>query len=82
MQSHTLGFGVAYAFKSSMLSFLEKSSLNLRYDSMTRNYYDCRDARFSLGSFGSLPADPLAPGAEPLYKLNANVFQLFLSVWF
>ena len=34
-----------------------------------------RDARFSLGSFGTPPADPAAPGTEPLYKLRANMYQ-------
>ena len=46
---------------------------------MTVNYDDFRDARYSFGSFGTLPDDPLAPGTEPLYKLNANIFQFYIS---
>ncbi len=49
---------------------------------MTVNYDNFRDARFSLGSFGVLPAEPFAPSTEPLYKLNANIIQFFVSAYF
>ena len=62
--------------------WLSKGSLNLRYDYMTVNYDNFRDARFSIGSFGNLPAEPLLPGTEPMYKLNANIFQFFISAYF
>jgi hypothetical protein len=72
MTSHTLGFGVAYEFSSPWLSFLERSSLNLRYDRMRFEYDDFRDAT-ATGS---------APGAEPLYSFDADVIRLYFSGWF
>ena len=72
MQSHTLGFGVAYAFKPSMLSFLEKSSLNLRYDRIRFDYDDFRDLRVT----------DVPPGTEPLYTFDADVIRFFFSGWF
>jgi hypothetical protein len=78
----TAGVSATYEFKIARFPWLAKGSLNLRYDYMTVNYDDFRDARFSLGSFGTLPDDPLAPGAEPLYKLNANILQFYISAFF
>ena len=45
--------------------------LNLRYDRMQFEYDDFRD----LTTGG-------APGAEPLYEFDANVFRFFFSGWF
>ena len=49
---------------------------------MQVNYDDFRDARYSLGSYGIPPDDPLQPGTEPLYKLNANIIQFYISAFF
>ena len=78
----TAGIGATYEFKIDRFPWLAKGSLNFRYDYMTVNYDDFRDARYSLGSFGTLPDDPLAPGTEPLYKLNANILQFYISAFF
>ena len=78
----TAGVTATYEFKIERLPWLAKGSLNLRYDYMTVNYDNFRDARFSIGRFGQLPDAPLAPGTEPLYKLNANIFQFFVSAHF
>jgi hypothetical protein len=78
----TAGITATYEFKIERFPWLSKGSLNLRYDYMTVNYDDFRDARFSIGSFGIPPADPLAPGTEPMYKLNANIFQFYISAYF
>jgi hypothetical protein len=78
----TAGVSATYEFKIQRFPWLSKGSLNLRYDYMTVNYDNFRDARFSLGSFGNLPADPLAPGTEPMYKLNANIIQFYISAFF
>ena len=40
------------------------------------------DATYSLGRFGTLPDTPLAPGTEPLYKLEANMYQFYISAFF
>ena len=49
---------------------------------MAVDYDDFCDACFSLGSFGTLPDEPFAPGTEPLYKLRANIFQFYVSAFF
>ena len=78
----TAGVQATYEFKIERFPWLAKGSLNLRYDYMTVNYDNFRDARFSLGSFGVLPDEPFAPATEPLYKLNANIIQFFVSAYF
>jgi len=78
----TAGLGATYEFKIDRFPWLAKGSLNLRYDYMTVAYDDFRDATFSVGKFGVPPDDPLAPGTEPLYKLNANILQFYISAFF
>ncbi len=78
----TAGVGTTYEFKIERFPWLTKGQINFRYDHMMVNYDDFRDARYSLGSFGTLPEDPLAPGTEPLYELRANIYQLYLSAFF
>jgi hypothetical protein len=78
----TAGLTATYEFKIERFPWLSKASLNFRYDYMTVNYDDFRDARYSIGRFGILPDPPLAPGTEPLYKLNANIFQFYVSAYF
>ena len=78
----TLGLSATYEFKIERFPWLAKGSLNLRYDHMTVNYDDFRDARFSIGSFGIPPPDPFDPGTEPLYKLEADIFQFYVSAYF
>jgi hypothetical protein len=72
MDSHTVGVGVSYEFRVPWLSFLQKSTANLKYDLIRFSYKDFRDLR----------ATGLAPGTEPLYSFDASVIQLFLSGWF
>lgn len=78
----TAGVTATYEFKLPRFPWLSKGSLNFRYDYMTVNYDNFRDATFSLGRFGAPPAKALLPGTEPLYKLNANIFQFFVSAYF
>jgi hypothetical protein len=78
----TAGIAATYEFKIDRFPWLAKGALNLRYDYMQVNYDDFRDARFSLGSFGVLPDPPLQPGTEPLYKLDANILQFYISAFF
>jgi hypothetical protein len=72
MTSHTLGFGVAWAFKPARVEFLSKASVNLRYDHMLFDYDDFRDLRVT----------GVAPGTEPLYSFGADVIRIFFSGWF
>jgi len=78
----TGGLNATYEFKIERFPWLTKGQINLRYDYMAVDYDDFRDARFSLGSFGTLPDEPLAPGTEPLYKLRANIYQFYISAFF
>lgn len=68
---HTIGVGATWEFKVARMPWLERGTINARFDHMIIEYDDFRD--ITLG--------PTA-GAEPLYKLNANVIQLFISAWF
>jgi hypothetical protein len=78
----TAGVTATYEFKIDRFPWLAKGALNLRYDYMQVNYDDFRDARFSLGIYGVPPDDPLQPGTEPLYKLEANILQFYISAFF
>jgi hypothetical protein len=70
--SQTIGVGATYELPGGRPRFVQKSTLNLRYDYMMFNYDDFRDAR----------GTGIVPGTEPLYSFNANVIQFFVSVWF
>ena len=78
----TAGVTATYEFKIDRFPWLAKGALNLRYDYMQVNYDDFRDARYSLGIYGVPPDDPLQPGTEPLYKLEANILQFYISAFF
>jgi hypothetical protein len=71
--SYTLGVGASYEFPIPRVPWINKSSANFRYDRMMINYSDFRNALLA-GQFGA--------GNEPLYHLDANVFQVFVSIWF
>jgi hypothetical protein len=74
--SYTVGAGVSYDFPIPRNRWVNRSSLNLRFDHLLINYKDYRNALL----IGTNTA--FTPGNEPLYKLNANILQLFVSVWF
>ncbi|HET7812004.1 MAG TPA: DUF3570 domain-containing protein [Steroidobacteraceae bacterium] len=78
----TAGVNATYEFKIERFPWLTKGQLNLRYDYMQVDYDDFRDARYSLGSFGTLPDEPFLPGTEPLYQLRANIYQFYISAFF
>jgi hypothetical protein len=72
MDSQTLGFGLGYEFKVPRVEFIQKATVNLKYDFMRFNYDDFRDLR----------PTGYAPGTEPLYSFDADVIRLFFSGWF
>lgn len=78
----TAGIGATYEFKIERFPWLSKGSLNLRYDFMTVAYDDFRDATYSLGKFGVPPPVAYPPGTEPLYELQANIIQFYISAFF
>ncbi len=67
---------MSYEFNIPRAPWINKSSLNLRLDHLFIDYSDYRNALLIN------PAAGIRPGAEPLYRLNANVLQLFFSIWF
>jgi hypothetical protein len=69
--SHMLSVGATYELGVSRWSFLKRSTVNVFYDRMRFDYDDFRD----ILSGG-------APGAEPLYGFDANVYRVFVSAWF
>jgi Protein of unknown function (DUF3570) len=71
--SYTLGAGASYQFAVPGVRWISKSSANVRVDHLLADYSDFRDA-LQAGTYGA--------GNEPLYKLNANIFQVFVSIWF
>ena len=73
--SHTAGFGATYEFPGGipyMPRFVKKGTLNVRWDHIFFDYSDFRDIR--VGG--------VAAGTEPLYSFQADVLQLFVSIWF
>jgi hypothetical protein len=71
LTSHTLRFAASYEFLKNGWHFIDKGSVTLSIDHLQVDYKDFRD----------LTSD--APvGEEPLYTLEANVFQLFVSFWY
>jgi hypothetical protein len=81
-QAVTAGIGATYEFKIERFPWLTKGALNLRYDYMTVAYDDFRDATYSLGKYGVPPPVAFAPGTEPLYELEANIIQFYISAFF
>jgi hypothetical protein len=75
LTGHTLGFGAAYEFPVEFAPWLKRGSANLHVSHMMIDYDQFRDLR-------GLPPGSVTPGTEPLYKLNANVYQFFVSFWF
>jgi hypothetical protein len=71
--SITVGAGASWEFRVPGVTWLSKNSINVRVDHLMVTYSDFRDALVA-GTYGA--------GNEPLYKLNANIFQVFLSIWY
>jgi len=71
LTSQTLKFSVAYEFFSDGMGFLDKGTVNFSFDRLMIDYDEFRDV--SMGA---------ALGSEPLYHLDANVIQLFVSLWY
>ena len=72
MTSQTIGFQVGYEFLKSGWEFVDKGTVNFSYNFMSIDYKEFRDVRDTSQ----------APGSEPLYHLDANVFQIFFSFWY
>jgi hypothetical protein len=73
----TVGFEASYAFSIPHLAWIQKSEVTLAYDRMMINYLDYRNALYSKFDPGAVKA-----GGEPLYALDASIYQLYFSLWF
>ena len=69
----TIGAGASYQFNVPGAPWINRSTANVRFDHLLIDYKDFRNALLA-GEYGA--------GNEPLYKLNANIFQIFVSIWF
>jgi len=70
--NQTIGFGVSYQIFPKGLRFIDKGSINLKYDYLMFEYDD----------FRNITKTGYAPGEEPLYEFTASVTQLFFSIWY
>jgi hypothetical protein len=71
LTSQTLKFAASYEFLSNGWRFIDKGSVNASIDILTVDYHE----------FSDLTADAVI-GSEPLYQLDANIFQLYFSFWY
>jgi len=76
LTSQTIGAGVTYEFPLGFASsFIKRGTANLQYHRMMISYDQFRDLR-------DFPPGTATPGTEPLYALNANIIQFFVSFWY
>ena len=71
----TAGAKVTYAFLPDGWKFFKRGTVTIDASRIRFNYLDFRNIK----DFG---VPQYAPGTEPLYNFNANVFQVFVSVYF
>jgi hypothetical protein len=74
--SYTIGAGAAYQFHIPYATWINKSTANLRFDHLMFDYKDFRDALLID------PAKGVVAGTEPLYSVQINVMQAFLSIYY
>jgi hypothetical protein len=74
--SITIGTGASYLFHIPDAPWITKSTANFRVDHFFFDYKDFRDALLIDSATG------VVAGSEPLYKVQLNVMQVFLSVYY
>ena len=70
--SQSVGFTLAYDLFANGWHFIDRGSINLAYEHIWYDYDNFRDLRVTAS----------VPGTEPLYSFDADVAQLYLSLWF
>jgi hypothetical protein len=70
--SLTLGLGASWEFHPAWPHWVDKGTLNFNFDHLRIDYQDFHD--------NLIPS--AIPGDEPLYTLDANVMQFFISFWY
>lgn len=68
----SFGGTASWQFSAPRALWMNRGSVNLSYDRLRYRYDDFRDLRVTVRT----------PGTEPLYAYDADVMQLFLSIWF
>ena len=71
LTSQTIKLFASYEFLSKGWRFVERGTVNVSAAFLSIDYREFRDIR------GSEPV-----GQEPLYHLDANIFQIFVSFWY
>jgi hypothetical protein len=71
-KSITFGATASWELHPPQPAWLTRITLNLSFDRLHIMYDDFRDVRVHVA----------VPGTEPLYVLDANVMQFFISAWF
>jgi hypothetical protein len=75
LDNSTIGAKVTYAFWPEGWKVFKRGTVTFDASRIRFNYQDFRNIKdFGVPQFG--------PGSEPLYQFNANVFQIFVSVYF
>jgi hypothetical protein len=75
LDNSTIGAKVTYAFWPEGWKVFKRGTVTFDASRIRFNYLDFRNIK----DFG---VPQYAPGEEPLYQFNANVFQIFVSVYF
>jgi len=73
LTSHTFKLGASYEFidDAEGWGFIKKGTVNVSYSALTIDYLEFNDL-----------STPALLGAEPLYVLDADIFQVFFSFWY
>jgi hypothetical protein len=74
--SYTAGIGASYEFAIPRVPWINRSTASIRLDHLLIDYKDFRNALLVD------PAAGITIQNAPLYRLNANIFQVFVSIWF
>ena len=75
LNNYTVGAKVTYAFLPNGWKFLKRGTVTFDASRIRFDYKDFRNIK----DFG---VPQYSPGTEPLYNFNADVFQVFVSVYF
>jgi hypothetical protein len=70
--SLTLGLGASWEFRPSWPHWVDKGTMNLNFNHLRIDYED----------FHNVLIPSPVPGDEPLYTLDANIMQFFISFWY
>jgi hypothetical protein len=71
LTSQTVKFAASYEFLKDGWNFIDRGSVTFSIDLLTVDYLEFRD----------LTADALV-GQEPFYSLDADIVQLYFSIWY